>query len=109
MDSPSPELVKVVANFRRGDEEIARHRPKAAAEAYEQGLRTAIEVLGARRDTDRTYQQLLSRYIDFLIGENLEPDQLHSRLSAVKSGKKPGPLPDKKQEPESDGLGLPRQ
>ena len=109
VDSPSPELVKAVANFRRGDEEIARSRPKAAAEAYEQGLRIAIELLGARRDTDRTYQQLLSRYIDFLIGENLEPDVLHSRLSAVKSGKKPGPLPDKKQEPESDGLGLPRQ
>lgn len=109
VDISSPELVKAVANFRRGDEEIARSRPKAAAEAYEQGLRIAIEVLGARRDTDRIYQQLLSRYIDFLIGENLEPDQLHSRLSQVKSGKKPGPLPDKKKEPESDGLGLPRQ
>lgn len=107
--SHSPELVKAVANFRRGDEEITRRRPKAAAEAYEQGLRMAIEVLGPRRDTDRTYQQLLSRYIDFLIGENLAPDQLHNRLSLVKSGKKPGPLPDKKQEPENGGLGLPRQ
>jgi hypothetical protein len=103
-----PGLEKMIALFARGDEELTRSRPKAAAEAYELGLRSAIDVLGEKLPMDRTYQRHLSRYIDFLINENLEPDELHRRLSLVKAGKKPGPLPDKKPEPELDGLGLPK-
>ena len=104
----TPGLAKMVNLFRRGDDELARSRPKAAAENYELGLRTGLEVLGDKQYTDRTYQQHLSRYIDFLISVDLDPEELQRRLSLVKSGKKPGPLPDKKSEPEKEGLGLPK-
>ncbi len=104
----TPGLAKMVNLFRRGDDELARSRPKAAAENYELGLRTGLEVLGDKQYTDRTYQLHLSRYIDFLISVDLDPEELQRRLSLVKSGKKPGPLPDKKSEPEKEGLGLPK-
>ena len=103
-----PGLAKMTALFKRGDEEITNGRPRAAAEAYESGLRSGMEVLGQRHLTDRAFQAHLSRYIDFLIGEGLEPEELQSRLLLVRKGKKPGPLPAKRTEPESGGLGLPK-
>lgn len=109
---PNPEekadLAKVAATFQRGDEELERGRPKVAAEIYELALRTGLAILGEKHTTNRTYQQYLSRYIDFLIGENLEPDKLHLRIGLVKAGRKPEPLPDKKLLPEPTGLGLPK-
>ncbi|MEK0449168.1 MAG: hypothetical protein RL088_1436 [Verrucomicrobiota bacterium] len=103
-----PGLAKMAALFKRGDEEVTNNRPRAAAEAYESGLRSGMEILGEKHLTDRVYQAHLSRYIDFLIGENLDPDELQSRLLLVKKGKKPGPLPGKRTDPESGGLGLPK-
>jgi hypothetical protein len=103
-----PGLAKMAALFKRGDEEVTNNRPRAAAEAYESGLRSGMEILGDKHLTDRVYQAHLSRYIDFLISENLDPDELQSRLLLVKKGKKPGPLPGKRTEPESGGLGLPK-
>ena len=102
------DLAKVAATFQRGDEELERGRPKAAAEAYELALRTGLAILGEKHATDRTYQQYLSKYIDFLISENMEPDEMHLRIGLVKMGKKPKPLPDKKAQPELEGLGLPK-
>ena len=107
-DTPSQELTKMTSTFKRGDEEIARGRPKAAAENYELALRLGMEALGEKHTANRTYQQFLSRYIDFLITENLPPDELQSRLLDVKAGRKPKPLPDRKPEAELDGLGLPK-
>ena len=107
-DAPGPELTKMASTFRRGDEELSRGRPKAAAENYELALRIGMEALGDKVTVNRAYQQYLSRYIDFLITENLAPDELQSRLSDVKAGRKPKPLPDKKPEAELDGLGLPK-
>jgi hypothetical protein len=103
-----PGLAKMTALFKRGDEEVTNGRPRAAAEAYESGLRSGMEVLGERHLTDRAFQAHLSRYIDFLIGENLDPEELQGRLLLVRKGKKPGPLPAKRTEPESGGLGLPK-
>jgi hypothetical protein len=67
-----------------------------------------MDVLKDSHLTDRNYQQYLSHYMDFLISENLEPDEVYARVAAVRAGKKPGPLPVKKQEADPDGLGLPR-
>jgi hypothetical protein len=104
----TPGLEKLIAAFERGNEELERGRPKAAAEAYELGLRSGMEVLKDQHLVDRTYQKHLSLYIDFLLSMELEPDELHVRLGLVKSGKKPGPLPDKRVSPETEGLGLPK-
>ena len=107
-DAPGPEITKMASTFERGDEELARGRPKAAAENYELALRIGMEALGDKITADRAYQRYLSRYIDFLITENLAPDELQSRLSDVKAGRKPKPLPNRKIEAELDGLGLPK-
>ncbi len=103
-----PGLSQMLLLFKRGDEELAGKRPRAAAEAYESGLRQGILFLGDKHHTDRVYQAHLSRYIDFLIGEELPPDELQDRLILVKKGRKPGPLPARKSAPESSGLGLPK-
>lgn len=102
------DFAKVAATFKRGDEELERGRPKAAAEAYELALRTGLSILGEKSANDRTYQQYLSSYIDFLISENLESDEMHLRIALVRAGKKPKPLPDKKVQAEAEGLGLPK-
>lgn len=102
------DFVKVATIFKRGDEELARGRPKAAAEAYELALRTGLSILGDKSANDRTYQQYLSSYIDFLISENLEDNEMQLRIALVRAGKKPKPLPDKKVQPEAEGLGLPK-
>lgn len=103
-----PGLSRMILLFKRGDEEVVNNRPRAAAEAYENGLRLGMEFLGEKHHTDRTYQAHLSHYIDFLISEDLPHDQLQDRLILVKKGRKPGPLPAKKPAPESSGLGLPK-